>query len=165
MRPFTVALVTIALSAASSAQTPGPSTACPCAAYGPYPCSAATLVALPDQAGRLDLTGAQLDELQLLRDQFLRPVHEILGDIHALQEALHTLDRPYDAAEVFALFYDVARHEAELDGAFRSAEAAMLRVLDDRQRERWEAIVAEAASLQETAPECPDDLVPNIPSP
>lgn len=166
-----LALAVLAASAASAdAQTAaGPPsdlrTVCPCASYGPYPCAAVTLVALADQAGPLGLTGAQLDDLLHLRDQYLRTVHEIMGEVQASQEALHTLDRPFDAAEVFALFYDVARHEAELDDAFRSAEAALLRVLDDRQRERWDALVYEAAALQETTPECSDSLVRGAPPP
>ena len=159
-----------ALAPPASAQTATeppaePRTACPCASYGPYPCAAATLVALADQAGPLGLTGAQLDDLQPLRDLHLRTVHEILGDIEALQQALHDLDRPFNAAEVFALFYDLARHQAELDEAFRSAESALLRVLDDRQRERWDALVYQAAALQETTPECSDSLVRGAPSP
>lgn len=164
MRLVFLALLPLAVSAQTTEPSvPEPTTACPCAAYGPYPCAAATLVALPDQADALGLTGAQLDDLQPIRDQFLRSVHELLDEIQASQEALHTLDRPFDAAEVFALFYDVARHEAELDDTFRAAEAALLRVLDDRQRERWDALVHDAAALQETTPECSDDLVRGTP--
>ena len=165
MRTFPTALALLAVSVAASAQTPSPSTACPCAAYGPYPCAVTTLVALPDQAGPLGLTGTQLDALRPLQEQFLRTVHETLGDIQASQEAVHSLGRPFEAAEVFALFYDVARHEAELDDAFRSAEAAMLRVLDGDQRARWDALIAEAASFQESVPECSDDLIRGAPSP
>lgn len=158
------ALLPFAASAQSAEPpAPEPTTACPCAAYGPYPCAAVTLIALADQADALGLSGAQLDEIRPVRDQFLRTVHETLGDIQASQETLHTLDQPYDAAEVFALFYDLARHEAELDDAFRSAEAALLRVLDDDQRERWDALVYAAAALQETTPECSDDLVRGTP--
>ena len=148
---------------ASGPAVPELATTCPCAAYGPYPCAALPLVALADQVGPLGLTGAQLDDLQPLRDQHLRTVHELLDEIQASQEALHALDRPFDAAEVFALFYDVARHQAELDDAFRSAEASLLGVLDDRQRERWDAMVYDAAALQETTPESSDDLVRDTP--
>ena len=164
MRTLATALALLAGSTASWAQTPTPQTACPCAAYGPYPCAAVTLVALPDQEA-LGLTGAQLDELRQLRDQFVSVVHEVTGEIRGSQDALHTLDQPFNAAEVFALFYDVAQHEAELDEAFRSAETTMLSVLDDDQRARWDALIAEAASLQETTPECSDGLARPRPAP
>lgn len=168
MRVLLLTLLPLALSLAAPAQTPEPAaplpaTACPCAAYGPYPCSAATLVALPDQADALGLTGAQLDDLRPVRARFLRDVHELMDEIQASQEAVHEIDRPFEVAEVFALFYDVARHQAELDGVFRAAESALLGVLDGRQRERWDAIVTAAAALQETTPERSDDLVRGTP--
>ena len=142
-----------ALLAAPAAAQEAADADCPCASYGPYPCAAVTLVALADQAAPLGLTGAQLVDLQPIRDRHLRLVHEIEDDIASLKEALHRLDRPFEAAEAFALFYDLGRHEAELEAAFAAAEAEMLDVLDARQRRAWHAVLDAAAALQETPPE------------
>ncbi|MGB3543904.1 hypothetical protein [Rubrivirga sp.] len=150
-----VALATVALTSPASAQA-----VCPCASYGPYPCDAALLVALPDQVEPLQLTEVQLTELLRLRDAHLRDVHELLGDIAALHEAVHDLERPYESAEVFALFYDLGRHHADLEAAFREASEVLLSVLEDGQRARWTALVVQAAALQESAPECAGDPTP-----
>ena len=138
-----------------AAQRVPPAMACPCGGYGPYPCSATTLVALPDQAATLELTSAQADTLRALRKEHLDEVHETLGELRALVQAVHDLKRPYDVAEAFALFYDLGGHLAELEDDFRIGEASLLGVLDDGQRVRWAALVAEVASYQETPPAAP----------
>lgn len=143
--------LTVALAASASAQEAAPTAGCPCSAYGPYPCAAVVLVALPDQAAALGLSEAETDVLRALRETHLDAVHEILGDIEALREALHDLDRPTAPAEAFALLYDLGRHEAELDETFEVAAAALLDRLDAGQRARWDALVAEAADYQEPA--------------
>ena len=127
------------------AQTP-----CPCSADGPYPCAAVTVVALLDQADTLGLTAAQRGALLGIQERHLHEIHDILGDIAALQDALHRLDRPFELAEVFALLYDLGQHQAELDAEFRTAEASLLAELDEPQITRWTALVRAAAALQET---------------
>lgn len=143
------------LPAVGAAQPTAP--ACPCTSYGPYPCAATTLVALADEAEALGLTEAQLDEVLALRAVYVHEVAEVLSEIGALHAALGDLGRPAKTAEVFALYYDLGRHYAELEGAFEDAEAAVLAVLDDRQRGRWAELMAEAASYQEAPVACDDD--------
>ena len=144
----------LALAAPAAAQGAAPTAACPCTAYGPYPCAAVVLVALPDQAARLGLSAAEAEALAARRETHLDLVHEILGDIGALRAALHELARPYDPAEAFALLYDLSRHEAELASTFEMAAADLLGHLDAEQRGRWDALVTEAAGFQEAAAEC-----------
>lgn len=126
--------------------------ACPCGGYGPYPCAPATLAALPDQAAALGLTRAQADSLRALQQIHLTEIHDEMGEIRALTEAFHRLERPLDLAETFALFYDLGGHYAEMDDTFRSAEASLLGVLTADQRARWAALIAEAAAYQEAPP-------------
>ena len=151
MRLRSLALtVLVALPFGASAQHADASEACPCDSYGPYPCAAVTLTALADQAGPLGLTGAQHGELVAIRDRHLRIIHEISDDIVSLQETMHDLDRPFNAAEVFALFYDLGQHEAELETEFGTAEADLLEVLNERQRRLWHEMMDRAAALQES---------------
>lgn len=138
--------------APAAAQRVGPATPCPCGESGPYPCAVTTLVALADQAVPLDLTDAQVDTLRSLRKVHLDAFHEVLGEIQALQEAVHALGRPYDASEAFALFYELGGHYAELEADARVAEASLLDVLDASQRARWAEMMVLAASYQETPP-------------
>ena len=143
-RSLTLAAL-VALPLGAAAQHADGGEACPCDGYGPYPCAAVTLVALADQAGPLGLTDSQLDDITAIREQHLRLVHEISGEIASLKEAMHDLDRPFDAAEVFALFYDLGQHEAELEEEFEKAQADLLDVLDERQRRLWHDMMDQAA--------------------
>lgn len=133
----------------AEAQLSARASACPTTGYGPFPCAAFAVVALVDQAEALGLSADQADGLRALRDQHLNDIHDTLGDLGALREALHALPHPHVAGEVFALLYDIGRHEAELDALFREAEAALLSRLDEPQRARWDALVAAAGALQE----------------
>ncbi len=137
------------------AQRPPLSPACPCGGYGPFPCAVTTLVALPDQAAALGLTSAQADTLRALREAHLDVFHEMIGEVGALVTAVHELGRPYDVVEAFALFYDLGGHLSEMEDDVRIAESSLLNVLDDRQRARWTALVAVAASYQEAPPPAP----------
>lgn len=145
-------LALIGLASAAAQRVP-PAVACPCGGYGPYPCAATTVLALPDQAAALGLTSAQVDTLRALQRVHLDAAHETLGEIGALMGAVHELGRPYGLAETFALFYDLGAHYAELEDDFRIAEASLLGVLDARQRTRWTALVADAATYQEAPPQ------------
>ena len=144
-------LAAVLLAPEGAPQTPP---ACPCASYGPYPCAAVTLVALADPPDALGLTAAQREAVASFRETHLGEVLEIRGEIQALWEALPDLARPYDPAEVLALFYDLGRHEAALEAALRTAEAGLLALLTEPQRARWAALVAEAARYQEAPGAC-----------
>lgn len=113
-----------------------------------FPCDALALVALPDHAEALGLASAQIRVVDSLHTEHLRQAHELFGEISALREAIHTLDRPFEPAELFEVFYDLRNHEAELAGVFHDGAEAILVVLTDDQRDRWTALVHEAESWE-----------------
>lgn len=118
------------------------------AGEGAFPCDALALVALPDHGEALGLAATQTRLVDSLHAEHLRQAHELFGEIAALREALHRLDRPFAPGELFALFYDLGRHEEELAGVFGEGARAILAVLTPDQRERWDALVREAESLE-----------------
>lgn len=150
-----VFLALLGILPAAAQDSPAPN--CPCSSYDPSPCAVTALVSLPDQGERLGLTVAQVGQMRSLQDRHLNEVHELLGEIQALRQAVHTLDRPFEVAEVFALFDDLSHHEAELGEAFRTAEGSLLGVLDDGQRVRWDRLIVEAADLQGAVVGCGTD--------
>ncbi|HIG73309.1 MAG TPA: hypothetical protein EYQ24_01620 [Bacteroidetes bacterium] len=117
-------------------------------AQRPLPCEALALVALPDQAETLGLAANQARAVDSLHTEHLRRAHELFGEIGALIEALHELERPFGSDEVFALLVDLAHHEAELHEVFREGAEAVQGVLLPDQRERWDALVQHAASME-----------------
>jgi len=110
-------------------------------AQRPLPCEALALVALPDQAETLGLAANQARAVDSLHTEHLRRAHELFGEIGALIEALHELERPF-------VLVDLAHHEAELHEVFREGAEAVQGVLLPDQRERWDALVQHAASME-----------------
>ena len=146
MRTAFPLLLTLALAAGAAGQ-PRPPSACP----------AVTLFALPDQADALRLTPTQVDTLESLRESHLHVVFETAGDVDALWDALATLERPLDSAEVLALLADLHHHEAELADEIAGGEAALLGALDDRQWAAWAALVRRAALASGDGAACLQD--------
>lgn len=99
--------------------------------------AATTLVALPWQRDLLGLSTDQFLRLRGLADHHLDMIHDIRGEVIALQEAVHTLHQPVNAREAYALFADIKAHEAEIRIMFSRAETAMLNVLTTEQRTAW----------------------------
>jgi hypothetical protein len=105
---------------------------------------ATTYTALPWQQEALGLSDEQVAALQGIAQGRQRTIQEVFEELRMLFEHVAMLDRPVDAREAFALYYDVAAHKGEALLVFREAAEAMLGVLTSEQREAWAHVLEEA---------------------
>jgi hypothetical protein len=87
-------------------------------------------------------------DLRRIADDYGSPVEELFAELRMLFETAGMLDRPVDAHEAFALYYDVARHKVEALMTFHAAAEAMRGALTPAQRARWETQLDAAAREQ-----------------
>ncbi len=109
---------------------------------------ATAFAALPGQRDALGLSTVQVTALNEIAAQHLPAIHELYFEVRALFEAVATLDRPIDAHEAYALYFDLAMHKAEALREIHAGAEAMRAVLTDTQRAEWERIMEAAAREQ-----------------
>jgi Spy/CpxP family protein refolding chaperone len=133
---------------------------------GAFVRDATTFTALPWQQDALGLTAEQAAALRGIAAARQGTIQELYEELRMLFENVAMLDRPVDAHEAFALYYDVAQHKAEALLAFREAAEAMLAVLTPEQRATWERVLEESAREQNSPAmgyEGPDSPATNAP--
>ena len=109
---------------------------------------ATTLVALPWQQDLLDLSTEQVMAIRGLAEGRQQTIQDLYEEIRMLFQTVETLDKPVAAREAYALYYDLAAHKAETLVTFHTTVEAMLDVLTEEQRARWEAELEAAAQDQ-----------------
>jgi hypothetical protein len=161
LRPLLLATALPLLAASGAAQTtPAPpdepaSPASSAFMLSGFVRDATTLTALPWQQEPLGLSTAQVTALRGIAEGYQPTVEELYGELRMLFENVALLDRPVDAHEAYALFFDIAAHKAEALATFHVAAEAMRAVLTPEQRARWEAEL-EAATWEQLPSEPPD---------
>jgi hypothetical protein len=134
--------------AQAPAGAPPPAEADSTSLLGTFVRDATTLTALPWQRDALGLSTEQVMALQSIAEGRGRMIRDLYEEIRMLFENVARLDRPVDAHEALALFYDLAAHKVEALLAFHDAAGEMLAVLTPAQRAQWEAALEAAARAQ-----------------
>jgi hypothetical protein len=122
---------------------------------------ATTFTALPWQREALGLSAEQAVALQGIASAGLPTIQELAAEIRMLFEHVGMLDRPVDAREAFALFYDLAAHKAEALTALHAGAEAMWGVLTPEQHAAWERTLEASARAQ--GPPVWEDAAPCAP--